>query len=563
MPVEQWKLPEYDRAAAELLRRELNCLPITAQILLRRGYTDADQAHRFLNPAEQPTDITAELTDLGAAVERIRQARSRNERVRVFGDYDADGVSATALMMRALDRFGIERLDCYIPEREVDGYGISADHVRSAANEGVDLIVTVDNGITAHDAARAATELGVELVVTDHHHFDCDIPAVVACVNPKRDGTEHPLYEVSGTTVAWQVAKMLAVSADDLLGYVALGTVADVMPLTGINRTLVARGLNTLSSGSVLGITALAGKARLDMRDLRAEHIAFQIAPRLNAAGRLGNARSALDLLLTEDPREAARLSRQLDESNLERRRVERGVFLEAVKWIEAEWDPKRRTIVVGSESWSKGIIGVVAAKIAEKYDRPTALLCFDEDGLAYASARSRPGFHLLEALTACNGRLTKYGGHEGAAGFTLAQADLEAFTREFEQAAAAVNWETTGPDITADAVLSLTEIDGRLLSELSCLEPFGHGNPEPLFCTLGAAVPPESVRVFKGGHLGLCVEHGSVQFPAIAFHMGEKASEFERSACGFDVLYRPKLNTFRNRTSIQLQIQAIRPSDG
>lgn len=563
MPTKQWKLSGTDIRESQVLQRELGCLPITAQILWRRGYRNAQAAHDFLTPDEQSIECSEHVTDLDRAVERLHKARARGERVRVFGDYDVDGVSSTALMMRALRRFGVERLDCYIPERETDGYGISPDHIRAAATSGVDVMVTVDNGISAHDAAREADQAGVDMIITDHHSFDCDVPAVAACVNPKRDGADHPLHNVSGSTVAWLVARELIDDVKDELAYVALGTIADVMPLTGINRPLVAQGLNELSRGAVLGISALAGKAKVDLRQLRAEHVAFQIGPRLNAVGRLGDARAALDLLLTTESAEAARLSRQLDEANVVRRQMERKIFMEAVERLEADWDAKTRTIVLGSEGWSKGIIGIVASKIADKYERPTALLCLDGDGLAYASARSRPGFDLMEALTACNGRLKKYGGHRGAAGFTLAQTDLACFIEDFERAAGAMNWEITPEEVEIDAVLSLSEIDARLLHEIARMEPYGHGNPEPLFCTCAAIIPPESIRVFNGGHLGLCVEHHHVQMPAIAFHMGEMASSLQNDAGPYDVLYRPKFNTFRNRTTIQLQIQGIRRSEG
>lgn len=562
MTTKDWRLPAEACADATALQRELGCLPITAQILWQRGYRDPETARIFLSPAEQPLDVGTPLTDLDAAAARLHEARARSEGVLVFGDYDVDGVSATALMVRGLRRFGIENLDWFVPERETDGYGISADHVRNAVDNGAQLIVTVDNGIAAHEAARAASELGIDLVITDHHHIEGSVPGAVACVNPKRDGEAHPLYNVSGSTVAWLLSRALTEDADPELGYVALGTVADVMPMTGVNRTFVMRGLRELAGGAVLGITALAGKAKLDLRQLRAEHIAFQLGPRLNAAGRLGNARAALDLLLTTEAADAARLSRQLDEANARRRTLEREVFHDAVARLDREWQDELRTIVLGSEGWSKGIIGIVAAKIAEKYERPTALLSYDADGMAYASARSRPGFDLMEALAACNGRLTKYGGHRAAAGFTLARADVDAFIEEFECAAGSC-WAPEPEDDTVDAILAFSEIDAQLLYEIATMEPFGPGNPEPLFCTCDVWIPSESVRVYNGGHLGLRVEHHGRQFGAIAFNQGELASGLQRSPGPYDVLYRPKFNTFRNQTSIQLQIEGIRPATG
>ena len=557
-----WEFPHTNVEAAENLRKKLGCLPVIAQILWRRGYRDPEVAEAFLSPLKQPIPIVRDLTDLPAAVDRIRIAKEREEYVRVFADYDVDGVSAAAIMLRALRRLGITRVDCYVPERETDGYGISAQHVHRAAEAGVNLIVTVDNGITAHDAAETANELGVDMIITDHHHAEAKIPRAFACVNPKRDGDGHAFQNVAGSTVAWIVANELTGNAEDDLALVALGTVADVMPLIGVNRTLVAHGLHKLSLGTFMGITALAGKAGVDLRELRAEHIAFQLAPRLNAAGRMGCARSALDLLLAEESRDAARLSRTLDEANAARRELERAIEEKVTTRLEADLSPKSRTIVVGDRGWPRGVLGIVAAKVAEKYNRPAALLSFDDNGLAYASARSRPGFDLIEALTQCSGRLIKYGGHQGAAGFTISQEQIAAFSVEFERTAARQAWDASSAAIEVDAILPLAAIDGELLRGVEQLGPFGQGNPDPIFCTCGVKIPPASVRRYNGGHLGLSVEDEGRQFPAIGFRMGDLIDSLQSERTRYDVLYRPKYHTFRGRTSIQLQIQSIRRQD-
>jgi single-stranded-DNA-specific exonuclease len=493
------------------------------------------------------------------AVERLRTAREQMEHVRLFGDYDVDGISGTAVLYRSLKRFGINQLSYAMPNRLVDGYGLSPEAVEDAACAGVSLLITVDNGIKAHEAAERAASSGVDLIVTDHHNIEGPLPRAAAVVNPKRNDPEGPCALASGSAVAFKLASALTEDIADL-GLTALGIVADIVPLRRENRTLVARGLLELAEAPRPGLAALAKRTGIRLEELRAEQIAFQLGPRLNAAGRLGDGAAAIELLLTEDPGEALRLAEVLNRANEERRQIERDILAEAEEAVVDDVASGRRALVAAGRGWHPGVIGIVAAKLQHAYSRPVVLIAIDDAGVGRGSARSSPGVDLAVVLAACGDLLERFGGHRAAAGFTIREAHIPKFRERFELSvcSATPGGELIPPELDVDASVALSQIDGALVNALNRLEPFGHGNPAPVFCALGVEIPAHSVRELRGGHVRLAARQGPAIMTVIGFNMAD------RLAMGCpdraDIAFTPQFNTWRGETTIQLMLKDFRP---
>ena len=552
-----WVVAEENRSATGELSGALGVPRIAAHLLRLRGITTLEEGRRFLCPSiDQLTDPFL-LTDMRVAIDRIEQARQRGEHVFVFGDYDVDGISGTALLVTALRRHGIDRCSFGMPSRLTEGYGLSPDRVEAAHTQGVSLIITVDNGISAHEAAAAARRLGIDLIVTDHHPFDKKLPDALAVVNPKREGEGHPLADASGAAVAFKVATALTGTVEDL-DVVALGTIADIVPLRGENRALVALGLERMIARPRIGIRKLAEVAGVNMEQITAENIAFQLAPRLNAAGRLGNGLAPLELLLTESAIEASRLALALNDANEKRRDIEREIYEQAVEELEAAVAPNRHSIVLASRDWHPGVIGIVASRLHARYNRPVVLLALDADGLGRGSARSTPLFDMAGALRACEEHLIRFGGHAAAAGLTLNGQDFEKFRASFE-AEAAKRSASYDPAhvLEIDAQVALSEIDGQLVKALDRLEPFGHMNPAPLFCAYGVTPLPYSARELRGGHLRLTLRQDPKVFEAIGFRMADLL-EYNLGSRPIDIAFTPRFNTWRGETTVQLVLKDV-----
>ena len=465
-----WSIPEIDRPAVLRLSKDLDMPPIVCTLMLGRGISTTDEARRFLKPLEVSLGDPFTLTDIEAAVSRIRRARDGQEKILIFGDYDVDGISATALLHRCLNRYGIEDCRCAMPNRLQEGYGLNPDAVKRAGDEGISLIITVDNGISALEAARAANECGIDLIVTDHHRIEEDLPEACAVINPK---TENPYAESCGVAVAFALASALTGERHDL-DLVALGTVADIMPLTGQNRSLVALGLQEMRDNPKPGIAALCRKARVNPDSVVAENIAFHLGPRINAAGRIGDAMTSLRLLLTDSPQDAAEIARELDCLNQERRQIENGILADAEKQLESGLEDDQRTIVLESRGWHPGVIGIVASKLQQKYGRPVALIALNDEGIGRASARSTPDFDLMSGLAPCKELLERFGGHAAAAGMTIREENIPAFQEAFEaKARELITADKPRRSLNIDTFISFAEIDGRLLRAIKELEPF------------------------------------------------------------------------------------------
>ncbi|NIA15875.1 MAG: single-stranded-DNA-specific exonuclease RecJ, partial [Nitrospiraceae bacterium] len=457
-----WNVPRENRAETAELARALGIPRIAAHLLTLRGIRTPGQGAAFLHPSLDALSDPFLLTDMQAAVDRIALAREKQERVLVFGDYDVDGISGTALLSTALRSYGIESCECGLPDRLSEGYGLGPDHVTAAHFAGTSLIITVDNGVNARDAATMARQLGVDLIVTDHHQIEGELPDALAVVNPKREGESYPGYNLAGVGVAFQLARALTSRLDNL-DLVALGTVADIVPLHGENRMLVTHGLREMIRNPRVGLSNLARAASVTIEEITAEKIAFQLGPRLNAAGRLGDGAVPLELLLTDSSVRAAELAAQLDKANTERRGIEKDIFDEAVEELDATLTDDHHGIVVWHRDWHAGVIGIVASRLMNRYDRPVVIVAVDEAGIGRGSARCHPGFDMAGALGKCAKHLTRFGGHAAAAGLALDESRLSEFKDAFEEVARhRLRDCDPAPTLDIDALVSLNEIDAQ-----------------------------------------------------------------------------------------------------
>lgn len=556
-----WRIADQNRAQVRTLAEAIGVPPIMAHLMILRGITDPEEARSFLLPSLSQISDPFLLTDMDKAVARITLARDRDEQVLIFGDYDVDGIAGTAILTNALRRFGLRRVTYAMPQRQGDGYGLSADQVDAAWQEGVSLLVTVDNGISAYSAAARARELGIDLVITDHHATDNGLPDAVAVVNPKREAPSHPAYHLCGAGVGFKLATALNGTPNDL-DLVALGTVADIVPMLGENRALVFLGLRHLSKYGRPGLAKLAQSAGVNLQDVTAEQVGFQLAPRLNAAGRLDDAMLALKLLMAEDPAEADRMAQRLNAANTERRSIEKQIFEEAVEEVDTWFQSSQRGIVLAHRAWHIGVIGIVAARIQTRYHRPVVLIAMDDAGWGRGSARSGPGFDMVGAFSACQNLLERFGGHRSAAGLTIREANIPEFREAFEsEALRQLGPGEIIPELAIDVLAAFSQIDGALLRALERLEPVGQGNPSPVFCSMGVELLPQSTRVLKDRHLKMSLRQGDSVFPAIGFNMAERFYT-ESLPRTLDVAYTPQLNSFRGDTVVQLVLRDIRPAE-
>jgi single-stranded-DNA-specific exonuclease len=506
------EIPAYDLGAALSLRRELGISHVLAQVLVRRGIADAVAARAFLEPSE--THDPSAFTGIDRALSVIERHVGQGGRIVVHGDYDVDGVCATAIMVRALRALGAD-VGWYLPDRLVDGYGLSMGTVRRLAERGTGLLVTVDCAITAVDEVAAAKRAGLEVVVCDHHapRADGQLPEC-EIVHPAVCG--YPCPELCGTGVAYKVAQALgAPSAEEDLELVALATVADLMPLVGENRRLVREGLTALSRTSRPGLRALMAVSNVDPSSLDTHALAFRLAPRINAAGRLRRADAGLELLLTEDDGRAAQIASELDRVNAERRAVEQRIVWEAEALVAEQGD--RRAYVLAGEEWHPGVVGIVASRVVERHHRPVVVVGLDGDE-GSGSARSIPGFDLLAALHATAEHLERYGGHRAAAGMTIRRDQVEPFRQAFERHAEQVlSDELLVTRERVDAIASGRELGLELAEELELLEPCGIGNPRPRLLVPGARL--RDLRPMgEGRHLRFSVGSGGISARAVAF---------------------------------------------
>ena len=556
----EWCIAPQDDPGVQAMSSSLAIPPILAQLLIRRGIDTVEAARTFLNPSLQQLSDPFLLTGMREAVERITQARDGGEHVLVFGDYDVDGISGTAFLVNGLKRFGLEHVSYNMPKRLTEGYGLDNEHVDEAIAQGVSLIITVDNGISAHGAADHARAAGLDLIVTDHHAIEHGLPHALAVINPQREPATYPGRYLCGAGVAFKLATALNGTPNDL-DIAALGTVADIVPLLEENRVIVALGLKHIARHQRNGIAKLAAVAGLELQSITSIDIGFQIGPRINAAGRLNNGLAALQLLLTECPDLATEMAKFLNEANTERRSIEKDIYEEAIEELDACFSPSQRGIVLAREGWHPGVIGIVASKIQSRYQRPVVIIAAGEDGVGRGSARANGGFDMVKAFRDCQEHLVKFGGHRSAAGLTITMDNVAQFCASFEEAAR----EQLGDgdiisELNVDVIAAFSEVDATLLNAVARLEPLGHHNPAPVFCTLGVEALGASARILKDQHLKVSFRQGDMVLQAIGFNMAERF--YTEDLTGLvDIAYTPQFNSWRGETTIQLLLKDIRPA--
>jgi single-stranded-DNA-specific exonuclease len=580
--VKSWHLLPHDPDAVCRLAAALNVPPVVAHLLHNRGLGDPDQARRFLDPPLTGLHPPERLPGATEAAERLLAAARAGRAICVYGDYDVDGITGTALLLQALRLAGAAKVDFYVPHRLEEGYGLNAQALRQIAHGGASLVITVDCGIASVAEAEEARRLGLELIITDHHEPKEQLPAADVLVHPRLPDGSYPFDKLSGAAVAFKVAWALcqrACGSDrvtprfrdyllDGLALAALGIVADVVPLHDENRILVRHGLARLRRIESPGIRALAQSAGLAADgERKAADIGFRLAPRLNAAGRLGCARLVVELLTTASAEKAADLARYLEEQNQKRQTMERAILRQARELVAAGPDGAP-ALVLAHPEWHAGVIGIVAGRLAEAYGRPVLLIALRRDGaedaplIGQGSGRSVPGFPLHEALRACQEHLLTHGGHAAAAGFRVQPDRIDAFRERF--CAEAARYFPSGPPaprLVLDAEVPLAALTMGLLRDLDRLEPYGAANARPLFLAGDLEILGAPRRLGGGErHLSFRVRQGQSSMRCIAFGMGERLDELMSGGGRCCLAFTPRLNEWQGYRSVELEVIDLQP---
>jgi len=564
----RWDSLPCDDVAAEKLAAALNIAPIVAKLLCQRGLTDPDLAGRFLNPSLDHLHDPMALADMGVAVDRILAAIAKKERIAIHGDYDVDGVTSTVILRRALELLGGDVVH-FIPERLKDGYGLQPVAIERLHADGVALVVSVDCGIRGADAGRRARELGVDLIITDHHEPDAELPPALAVINPKRADCTYPDKYLAGVGVALKLVQALCrrTGHDNWLpGFIkvaAIGTLADVVPLVGENRVIAKIGLDLLTKGPhKVGLRALLDVSGLTGKTIDSYHIGFMLAPRVNAAGRMSTPDIAARLLLAVDEgmaEEVRQLALQLDGENVRRQEEEAEILAAAKRVVTTDPDVGARSVlVVAGDGWHRGVIGIVASKLVDAFHRPAIVLSV-EDGVAHGSCRSIPRFDMLGALERCAHLLSRFGGHKQAAGLTLEASRI----KELRLAVNEVADETLGPEdlmprLRIDGDLTFRGITGGVAAGIASLAPFGAGNPRPVFAARGVEII-DGPRKLKERHLKMALKQDGRIFRAVAWRAAERHDDLTEHKSQLDVAFSLDQNQYNGETFVELSIEDFR----
>jgi single-stranded-DNA-specific exonuclease len=561
--ITSWTINKHDPESCKVLVDALNIHPVIAQILINRGIGGAEEAKRYLMPDLAALPDPFLLPDMSRAVDRIVKGLGEGEKIAVIGDYDVDGVASTALLVHFFRAIGVE-VEVHIPHRVTEGYGLNDEAIDRLKERGANLIITVDNGTRSIAELERARSLGIDVVVTDHHEVGDALPQAVAVINPKRSDSKYPDSTLAGCGVAFMLVMALRRRLRDegkLIGngpnlkehldLVATGTVADIVPLTGVNRVLTKFGLNEALRTNKPGLRALMEICGLPDKTgfVRAGHVAFRIGPRLNAAGRMDNAYPSLECLTTEDPKRARELAALLDTTNANRQQLEESILRDALSKKVVN-DERRKSIVVSSTGWHPGVIGIVASRLARMMNKPSVVIAC-ENGVGKGSVRTAGDIDLMKVLSDSSDLLDRFGGHQQAAGLTIDVQRIDEFSRRFDMACCAQGLGETAMHI--DAEVEPEEITDQLVHELSHIEPFGQGNPEPVFCSPKLTIAEMSV--VGGKHVRLTLTDGTRRFSGIAFDM---VDEREHMAGQPLLAYTPQFNTWNGRTTIQLKVRAL-----
>lgn len=570
----RWRIHRHDPERVATLERSAKIPSVVAQLLIARGIDHPDGARQFLEPKLKGLRDPSELPGVEQAAELLHQAIEAGRHITIYGDYDADGMTATAILVRCLKLLHAS-VDYYVPCRLGEGYGLNAEALEKIKARGGDVVVTVDCGIASLQEARLARQLGLTLIVTDHHHPAETLPDVAAIVHPNLPDGAYPFPLLCGAAVALKLAWGLCQKASgqervspplraflvQAVGLAAIGTVADVVPLVDENRILVRHGLDVLRGQPPLGVAELMDVAKVDRQHvLDAEDIAFKIGPRLNAAGRMGQAELGVELLTTDDEDRARTLATYIDELNVQRQSLERSVFRAADLQAREKFNPNRDpALVLADAGWHPGIIGIVAGRLVEKYHLPVVLIAQDEVGVkpGSGSARSIPGFHLHRALAQCTDSLLAHGGHEGAAGLRIDNAHVDTFRQAFcEVAAREISAEARQAELSIDAETVLTCLTRQTVGQIESLAPFGHGNHRPVLCTSRVRLAGAPKRIGSGGRtLTMTFDQHGVKVRAVAFGAAEWADELANVDGELSIAFRPVINRFRGQANVEIHL--------
>ncbi len=562
-----WISPEQEIIPESLT--ELGLSKLALNLLYRRGYQDKSAIEEFLNPSLARLHNPRLLPDMERAVERILDALKKNDRILIYGDYDVDGTCGTALLVRVLSKIGAN-VSFYIPHRELEGYGLSETGVLFAKQNGFSLIITTDCGTTDFTEVEMANNSGIDVIVCDHHEPKDNMPKAFAIINPKRPDTDYPFQELAGVGVsfklAWALLSATGNTKEDLIEHldlVALGTIADIAPLSDENRALAKFGMLKIKETNKIGLQTLLKITGLSGKTISPYEIGFVLGPRINASGRISEASKAVELLITEDEKRATSIAQELNLENQKRQKIEEEILIKASDKVERMDLDKKRFLVLADENWHEGVVGIVASRIVERFYRPTILIALKEDR-GKGSGRSIPGFHLYQALKNCENHLLGFGGHKYAAGLTISRDNIDKFSDSInEYTQNNTQEELFQRKVFIDAQASLYDFDKEFLKTLAKFEPFGPENPEPVFVTTGLEVVGYPKIVGKD-HLRFKVRENKERvFDVIAFGKSEAILKLVKGQEDhLDIVYYLDENSFAGKTKVQLKIKDMRIRD-
>ena len=559
----KWQIYETDENKIQEISQKYNLNKLLSTILANRNIIDEKDIKQFLTPTRKDFHDPFLIHDMEKAVERIIKAIEEQEKVTIYGDYDVDGITSITVLKSYLSDRGLE-VETYIPNRLNEGYGLNKEAIEKIHNNGCQLMITVDCGISGLEEIEYANSLGIETIVTDHHEPGNDLPKAFAVIDNKRKDSNYPFRELAGVGVVFKLIQAISIklglAEEEYLKYldiVCIGTISDIVPLVDENRVITKLGLMLVRQTKNIGLKAILKTSGYNKID--SNTISFGVAPRINACGRMGVAEEALELFLSKNVNQVMELARKLNDHNRVRQETEKSIFEEALKQIQEKHLDENNTIVVGGENWHHGVIGIVSSKITEMYFKPSILLSFEGDDLGKGSGRSIPGFDLHDALMKCEDCIEKFGGHSMAIGITVKRENLEKLKQELENIAIEEKIDEIVPIIKIDAKIDLSEVNKEMVESLKELEPFGEGNKMPIFAFKNLKI--DSIRALsEGKHLKLTLKDNNTIVNAIGFNMGELAQDY-RIGDKIDVVGTLEINSFNGTDSIQINMKDLMKS--
>ena len=560
--IKKWEFYNSDEKLVDEICERYNLNKVIGKIIVNRHVVNDEDVRIFITPTRDDFHDPFLFKGMDIAVERIIKAINNKEKILIYGDYDVDGITSTTVLKKYLMDRGIS-VDTYIPNRLHEGYGLNKNAIDTIKERNIDLIITVDCGISAIEEVDYAVRLGMDIIVTDHHEVGEKLPNALAVIDAKRKDNTYPFRSLAGVGVVFKLIQALSIKLEikpeeylKYLDLVCVGTISDIVPLEGENRTIAKLGLMLIKVTRNLGLRELIKSS--GYKEIDSNTISFGVAPRINACGRMGHEEKSLKLFLAEDLESATKITKELNEYNTLRQSTEKAIYEEAIQEIDRNHLDEKNSIVLGGKGWHHGVIGIVSSKVTDKYYKPSILLSFEDD-IAKGSGRSVPGFDLYEGLTKCEDLLEKYGGHSMAVGLTLKKENLEKFKERFEQIAKEKNIKELVPIIYIDDELKLKDINMDLVKGLSILEPFGEANKVPLFLIRNLKI--DSIRALsEGRHLKLTLRDENFVINAIGFELGYLAEEY-RIGDRIDVVGTLEINSFNGFRSIQINMKDIRKS--